>query len=306
MTWTLLVHRHLEQLKTLGLSPKTVELSRRWLERFLEFCEHRDVARPVALRPEHLGAFRRHLRLCTTCSGSYYSQSTVAQGLSRVRRFLSWATEHNFLLRDPSRDLVVSKPGVVLRPLLTPEQMEFLLKVPSPSTSAGLRDRAVLEVFYGTGLRRAECQALDLVDVNLRTQVLWVRRGKGGAERVLPVGESLAEALEVYLQKGRPHQARLPGQPALFLDRYGVRLSNQMLGVLVREHGRSAGVKVTPHLLRHAFAVHLMQNGAGLREIQEMLGHANLTTTQRYLQMSPQELAREHRRTHPRARRPRS
>lgn len=296
MNWRLLTQRHLEHLHTLGRSRSTLAASRRWLARFIAFCERR-CRRPTDVLAEDLGAFRRVLE-----AQDRYSESSVAQAMTRVRVLLRWAAEHHYLLLDPSKDLVVRRPARLCRHVPRPEELESLFTVPSSVTALGLRDRAILELFYGTGVRREECRGLDLRDVDLRALKLRVRQGKGGHERFLPVGASLRNSLLLYLEVARPElAARAPGNSALLLNRYGHRLEDFNLTKLVREHGERVGLRVTPHLLRHAFAVHLMEGGAKLRHIQEMLGHADVRTTEIYLTVRPAELHRVYRRTHPRA-----
>jgi integrase/recombinase XerD len=198
--------------------------------------------------------------------------------------------------------------GRVPRPLinlLTVAEVEALMNAPSPQTVLGLRDRAVLETLYGTGIRRAELVALDLTDVDMQSLTLLVKRGKNQRSRVLPVGDRLSHALKEYLLHGRPHlQARL-AEPALFVGHRGQRLDKSAVDHVMRHHSRKAGFKRTvgAHSLRHAFAGHMLRNGADLRSLQAMLGHESLASTQQYTRIYLEDLQKEHRRTHPRSKR---
>jgi integrase/recombinase XerD len=170
-------------------------------------------------------------------------------------------------------------------------------------TVYGRRDRALLELLYGTGLRMSECQRLDLMDVDLAQGILLVRNGKGRKDRLLPIPGEARATLERYLQESRPELERTYHEPAVFLSRYGRRLSGVALRLLVRTHGRAIGVKASCHVLRHSCATHLLAGGANVREIQKLLGHQDLTTTALYTKVDVRDLARMIRTCHPRERR---
>ena len=156
------------------------------------------------------------------------------------------------------------------------------MSVPDPGTVKGQRDRALLELLYGTGGRMSECTRLDLADVDLGAGSLSVRDGKGRKDRVVPLAGRAHEALAVYLARSRPELARWSDEDALFLARTGRRLSTMSFRVLVREYGRRVHLKASCHVLRHSYATHLLQGGASVREIQKLLGHRHLTTTALY------------------------
>ncbi len=292
MTWADLVAGYLAHLRARGRARRTREQAFLVLGRFEAFC----AGEPGAVRLEHLAAWRKALR-----SGGC-SEWTADGYLSRVRGLFRWAWRRGHVLLDPSLDLELSRLPRRLPRVLTARQVEGLLALPDASSPLGLRDLAVLETLYGTGVRLAECERLELRDLDLPRRRLEVRQGKGGRPRVLPVGGHLAGVLARWLEEGRPH---LPGDaPALFLNQYGRPLGRTALGRLVARFGRKAGLApLSPHRLRHAFATHLLEGGADLRHIQALLGHRSQLATELYTRVRPVELFALVRRCHPRARR---
>jgi integrase/recombinase XerC len=232
-----------------------------------------------------------------------YAQSSLARKAASARTFYRWAVRRGILTADPAAQL--SRPAVASRlptVLKTAEAAE-LVEVAEQVDPAGLRDRAILELLYSSGLRVAELCSLDVPDVDLggrRVRVL----GKGGKERVVPIGDHAAAAVESYLARGRP--AMRPAeetQAALFFNRRRNRLTPRDARTIVDRYVRAAlgGRKVSPHTLRHSFATHLLEGGADIRTVQELLGHASLATTQRYTHVSRRRLFDAYRQSHPRA-----
>jgi integrase/recombinase XerD len=170
---------------------------------------------------------------------------------------------------------------------------------PFPYSTIGKRDRAVLELLYGTGLRVGEASRLDVPDLDLREGVLLVRNGKGRKDRVVPVPGRAAAALDVYLLEARPDLARLY-DPALFLSTFGVRLGAPGMRLMIKKHGRAIGARLTPHTLRHTCATHLLRGGADIRHVQELLGHRSLATTALYTRVAIADLRAVIARSHPR------
>lgn len=196
----------------------------------------------------------------------------------------------------------VSKlPRVVLSRL----QARRLIEAPSPFTPVGKRDRALLELLYGTGLRVSECARLELRDVDLGRGTLFVRQGKGKKDRIVPFAGQAAAALDLYLREGRPAFTRTARQQALFLSSSsGKAMGAGSIQLVVRAHARDAGLKVpvTPHVLRHTYATHLIQGGADVRHVQKLLGHACLESTTIYTRVFPKDLAKMVEKAHPRER----
>jgi integrase/recombinase XerD len=230
--------------------------------------------------------------------------ATRARKMAAVRSFYRYLVLSGDLQTDPSRRLAVARQRVSLPKALTVSQVERMLTRP-PASPSGLRDRALLEVLYGAGLRVSEAVGLRLQDVDL--EVGFVRAvGKGDKERVVPLGRKAVEAVLAYLQRGRP----LLGSPGglksaqLLLNSRGRRLSRQGVHLIVKKYAKEAGLQddVSAHTLRHSFATHLLEGGADLRAVQEMLGHADVSTTQVYTHVSQAHLHRVYDEAHPRAR----
>lgn len=217
-----------------------------------------------------------------------------------LKMFFRWAARARIVLWDPTADMKM--PSFPVQPMspMSYDQVAHLLSLPQPYS----RDAAILEVFYGTGLRLHEVFSLDVPSVDLSQFCLHLAETKGGNPRLVPIGDHLAEVLKVYLAQTRPRKLRNVAEPALWLNLVGGRLACDSLADVVERCLKRAGlVGFTAHSLRHAFATHLMEGGAPLRLVQILLGHRRISTTQTYTHILPQELLREYRRTHPRARR---
>ncbi|HTE02904.1 MAG TPA: tyrosine recombinase, partial [bacterium] len=202
---------------------------------------------------------------------------------------------------DPTLDLSPLKLPRRLPRVLTVTEVEQLLAAPDPSTPEGARDRAMLELMYASGLRVSETVGLALSDIDLAHEVVRCL-GKGNKERVVPVGTQAVRALRVYLAQVRPRLVRVRPTQALFVSRLGRPLTRQGCWKLIRRHARRAGITrpLTPHVLRHSFATHLLERGADLRAVQEMLGHASISTTQIYTHLTRERLRDVYRQSHPR------
>jgi integrase/recombinase XerD len=234
-----------------------------------------------------------------------YRATSVARALSAVRSF------HRFLVREglTDRDPAVGVPQPRLprslpRPLPV-DDVRRLLETPDPGSPSGMRDRAILELLYGSGLRISELTGLDVDDVDLEGESVRVL-GKGGKERDVPVGSFARDAVGAYLTRVRPALATVATRGALFLNARGGRLSRQSCARLLGRYVRLAGIerRVTLHTLRHSFATHLLEGGADVRVVQELLGHASVATTQIYTLVTSQHLREVYEAAHPRARRP--
>lgn len=307
--WCELVHGWLEHLKARGCSRATLETRTGSLRHWLRFCQTARLARPAEVTPGDVARYQRHLKRASSRFGKRLAEGTQMMALFDLRGMVRWAVRQGLLLVDPTRDLKLRKPRTKARSFLTVAEVELLLAQPELSTPEGLRDRAMLEVLYSAGLRSQECCSLELDDLDRQAETLRVRRGKGGKDRLLPLGTTLARVLGRYLEEGRARLAgRQPAEPqALFLTRFGTRMNPQLLALRMKRCVRQAGFTEpfpTPHTLRHSCATHLLENGADLLEIQVFLGHEAVSTTQRYAQVVPVELRHEYLRTHPREFRP--
>jgi integrase/recombinase XerD len=278
-----------------GLSERTVEAYSRDLAQFAAYLvENQGHSLPDATAEEVRGYL----------AGGEWRPSTRARKAAAIRSFFKRRVVTGVADFDPTRALASPRLESTLPRTLSVAEVERLLTKPK-ATPGGLRDRAMLETLYGAGLRASEALALRLQDVDL--EVGFVRTvGKGDKERIVPLGRMAMEAIRAYNERGRPFLGG-PGtlkSPELFLNQRGRRLSRQGLHAIIKRYAREAGLPddVSAHTLRHSFATHLLEGGADLRAVQEMLGHADLSTTQIYTHVSTAHLQRIYREAHPRAR----
>ncbi|HUT07582.1 MAG TPA: site-specific tyrosine recombinase XerD [Candidatus Latescibacteria bacterium] len=229
------------------------------------------------------------------------SARSLARLISALRSFFKFLVLSGFVKKDPSAQLTTPSTWRSLPKFLTVREVEELLRAPDDTKAHGVRDRAMLEVLYGSGLRVSELASLKLAEVNLEDGFL-ICRGKGGKERIVPLGRSAGGAVGRYLAEVRPLIVS-GGRDELFLSQRGKPFTRQGLWKLLRRHAREAGLdaKISPHILRHSFATHLLERGADLRSVQLMLGHSQITTTQIYTHVSREQLRRVYDRFHPRA-----
>lgn len=232
-----------------------------------------------------------------------YARSSQARKLSALRMLARHMVRENLRADDFTELASSPKMNRALPEVLSVDELARLLEAPSTATPHGLRDRAILELFYSSGLRVSELCGLLLQSVQFDEGYLRVF-GKGGKERVAPVGRSAMAALRDYLTGGRPLLVKPRTGSELFLSQQGRAISRKMVWVMIKAHAEKVGIEkpIKPHLLRHSFATHLLEGGADLRVIQEMLGHADISTTQIYTAVQAARLADEHARFHPRAR----
>jgi integrase/recombinase XerD len=287
-----------------GLAANTVSAYRRDLRRYTDFLESQGVKDAASARDEDVASFVAHMSAAKTAEGKPYKAASVARALASVRAF------HRFLLLegqsqyDPAADVVRPKvPRNLPRPL-TVAEVSMLIDCASGSEPASLRDRALLELLYGAGLRVSELVTLDVDDLDLEEPSVRVM-GKGSKERVVPMGGYARDALTQYLRDGRPSLATRRSRAALFLNqRDGGRLTRQGCTDVLASYVSRARIrrKVSPHTLRHSFATHLLEGGADVRVVQELLGHASVATTQIYTLVTREHLREVYVTSHPRAR----
>ncbi|AXK45061.1 site-specific tyrosine recombinase XerD [Brachybacterium saurashtrense] len=296
-----------------GLSANTLAAYRRDLRRYLADLARQEID-PAAVRPEQLGAWLQALRTGSD-GGSALSASSAARSLAAVRGLHAFLdAERVSTTGDPARQVPAPTLPRRLPHPLSIAQVEALLEAAGrpgtgrDSTARALRDRALLEVLYGLGARITEATGLDVDDLDARERAA-VLRGKGDKHRVVPVGRYALEALDAYLTRGRPVlAAHGPGTPAVFLGARGTRLTRQAAWQVVQRAAEEAALEdvpepISPHTLRHSYATHLLHGGADVRAVQELLGHASVTTTQLYTQVTVDSLREIHAGAHPRARR---
>ena len=234
------------------------------------------------------------------CRSRKLKTTSISRRLSTIRQFYRFLIEEEVITSDPTRDLASPKRGSYLPEILSREEVERLIASPDPGTPVGVRDRAMLEVLYATGLRVSELTGLKLHHLNLHVGYL-VCRGKGDKERVVPMGESARHRLKEYLEDARPYLVKKPTD-VLFCSRRGGAMTRQNFWHAIRRYAAAAGIhkRISPHMLRHSFATHLLMGGADLRSVQMMLGHADISTTQIYTHVSAGRLKEIHERYHPR------
>jgi len=264
------------------------------LTKLVDYLAAAGVDEPAAVDRERLNAFLVHLQ------ETGLSNRSVARHVSSVRGWFAFLLSDGHVDVDPAEILRAPSWGRPLPRTLTLDEVEAVLAAPDPDLPRGLRDRALLEVLYATGIRISELCGLRLDDLRDDGQLLLVR-GKGGKQRLVPLGSKAIEALGRYLRSGRP---ALPGADgrALFPGRSAAPLRRQSVWKRLKELARIAGVEtpLSPHKLRHSFATHLLERGADLRAVQALLGHADITTTQIYTHVTRERLLDVHRRAHPR------
>jgi integrase/recombinase XerD len=298
-----LVGRYIDHLRAeRGLSGNTVVAYRRDLALYGRYLEEVGIADPREVASGDLEAFVGWLRRRRSAAGSPYATSSVARIVVAVRGFHRFLAREGLTDADVAADLDTPRTARNLPKALSVDDIERLLGAPVGDEPLALRDRAMLELLYGAGLRIGELIGLDLDDLDPVERLVRVR-GKGDKERIVPYGEVAANALDRWTVQGRP--SRQPRSPAVFVNARGGRLTRQGAWKIVRGHAEHVGLgsSVSPHTLRHSFATHLVDGGADVRAVQELLGHASVTTTQIYTLVSRTALRRVYEQAHPRAHR---
>lgn len=245
----------------------------------------------------------RILSFVMSLKDKQYASSTVARKVAAIKSFFHFLVAEGTIKNDPTENLDSPKVGKSLPRTLSAEEVDDLLEQPARlSSPEALRDKAMLELLYATGMRVSELTSLNCEDISLSSG--YVRCiGKGNKERLVPVYPQALKAVEDYLSEGRPQLSRSPGELALFLNHRGDRLTRQGFWLIVKSYAKQAGVPedITPHTLRHSFATHMLNSGADLRSVQELLGHANISTTQIYTHLTADRLRQVYDEAHPRA-----
>jgi integrase/recombinase XerD len=289
-----------------GLARNTVDAYRRDLEVWRRFLEVRKLDLK-SVKSKDITDYLGRLRDGRAPARKPYSPASVARMLVAVRGFFRFLVREGYLDADPTAKVGTPKKPRSLPKAIALADVESLVELP-PNTLLGRRDRAILETLYGAGLRISELVGLDVDDVDLDEGSVLVRSGKGSKGRRVPFGRAARAAVGDYLTATRPEvlrKAKRPAAGALFLNARGSRLSRQGCWKILKEYAREAGLddKVSPHTLRHSFATHMLDAGADIRVVQELLGHASLATTQVYTLVSDQRLREVYFSAHPRARR---
>ena len=278
-----------------GLSRNTIEAYSHDLHRFLDYLKGQGVEDVSHVDRFNVRAFLLAL------SRKRLSTKTVARNLAVLRTFFRFLIQEEILKKGPTDTIESPKLAKRLPEILTIQEVEQLLEQPDRVSPLGLRDRAMLEMLYATGMRVSELTQLPIHQVNLEGGYVLLY-GKGSKERVVPLGSEAMKWIDLYLKTAREKLAKGRGSPYLFINRSGKRMSRQRFWMNIKAYGRKGGIRkrITPHLLRHSFASHLLERGADLRSVQMMLGHVDISTTQIYTHVAGERLKKIHQRYHPR------
>ncbi len=299
-----LVADYCEWMGAHGYSPRTIENRQRMLAHLAIWLDERGISRPVDVTRPMLDRYQRWLFHYRKTNGDPLSFRSQSQRLLPVRAFFKWAARNHHLLHNPASELELPKVEKRLpKPALTAGEAELVLAQPDLTTPAGVRDRAMLEVLYSTGIRRIELAGLAVFDIDRDRHTLLVRQGKGRKDRLIPIGERALVWIDRYHHEVRHQWARDPDNGILFLTADGNPFSLDRLTQLAHHYVTASGVpkQGACHLFRHTLATLMLEGGADLRYVQQMLGHADISTTQIYTHVSIRHLQAIHAATHPAA-----
>jgi integrase/recombinase XerD len=279
-----------------GISPLTLEAYARDVSRLVEYATLKGATLPADITSRTLREFVYHLK------DLGLSPSSIRRNISAVRTYYRFLLADGAVVRDPSERIESPRRGRTLPDVLTVEEVERLLAAPNLDQPLAFRDRAMLELAYGAGLRVSEWISIGVKDVLFEDMLVRVF-GKGSKERLVPIGRRAIGAVATYLRELRPRLEKGEGRGALFLNAHGRPLTRMGAWKILARHVEDAGItkNVSPHTLRHSFATHLLEGGADLRAVQEMLGHADISTTQIYTHVDREYLRKVHRQFHPRS-----
>ncbi|OGC83264.1 MAG: site-specific tyrosine recombinase XerD [candidate division Zixibacteria bacterium RBG_16_43_9] len=280
-----------------GLSQNTLESYRLDLKKYFQFLIGKGITDLKTVKPENISEFIHSLYQ----KKRKLKSSSIARNLSAIRTFHKYLLNEEYCDSNPAELIDSPKLGRRLPSTLTPQEMEKILEQPYSRDDLGIRDKAVLEFLYATGVRISEM--INFTRKNFLPGVGWVRvLGKGDKERLVPIGKEAEKAVKEYLKKSRPHIAKPRSEDIMFLNRWGKKLTRMGAWKIIKRYILQAGIKkkVSPHTIRHSFATHLLDAGADLRAVQEMLGHADISSTQVYTHTDTDFMKQEHRSYHPR------
>jgi integrase/recombinase XerD len=303
--FVVLMREHIEALKVKGHSERTVGACEWSVSAFIVWCQERDLMRPQDVTRPILQRYQRVLFYARKEDGSPLTLATQHHRLVYIKQFFLWLTKQNYLLSNPASGIELPKVEKRLpKHVLTGTEVEKVLAQADLGMLTGVRDRAILETLYSTGVRRREVARIKLVDLDIERGTVMVRQGKGRKDRMIPIGERAMAWIEKYAREVRPGYAVEPDDGTLFLTHFGEPLSVHNLSALVARYVEASGIgkKGGCHLFRHAMATLMLEGGADIRFIQQMLGHVKLTTTEIYTQVSIKKLKEIHTMTHPAAR----
>lgn len=287
-----------EYLKALGRSPATVKA---YSEQARLFVQTVDAADIKAVNKGHIESYIEAL-----FNAKAYTVGTICTKVRSIKRLFEYLETANHIFINPAEGLKEPpKDKTLPRHVLTAQEMQTLLDQPNLGLMTGIRDRAILEVFYATGIRLEELCNLSVFDADLQGAMVRVNCGKGGKDRVIPMGRHAVKAIREYITKARPRLTKNNRKSRhLFVNRFGGTMNKQSVGIMIRTYARQMKIKkkITAHCLRHTFATVLVKNGADIRAVQKMLGHRDLKTTQQYIRSLGLDIKAAHEKSHPRER----
>ena len=295
------IEDHFEWMLVTGYSTDTVRARRISLRRFIRWCDERGLTDPNDITQPILERYQRHLFYFRKADGRPMTFGSQHSYLAPLRTLFKWLMREHRILTNPASELQLPKlPRHLPRTILSVQEVEAIINQADPANAQGLRDRAMLETLYSTGLRRMELVALAIYDIDLNRRLVMVREGKGRRDRVIPIGARALAWVDKYLTEARP-QLLVVDTESLFVNDYGETMPPEYLASKVKRYMEFAGIHKSGscHLFRHAMATHMLDNGADTRFIQAMLGHADLATTQIYTHVSIEKLKEIHAATHP-------
>ncbi len=294
--------KFLEHDKITGVSIDTIRRRRSALTKFIVWCNERDLQQPQSITKPILERYQRYLYYYRKSNGEPLSFSSQNVQLSPLKTFFKWLTRENYILYNPASEMdLPKKPKKLPRYIMTVEEMEHIIDQPDVNEPLGIRDRAMLETLYSTGMRRMEIVNLTIYDIDAKREAIWIRQGKGGIDRLIPIGARALYWLEKYRLDVRPLLQTKLSQNSIFLTDFGEPYKRSFLASTVKKYIRRSGLDVigSVHLFRHACASHMLANGADIRFIQMQLGHHDLSSTEIYTHVSIEQLKQVHTATHP-------
>ena len=302
MKMTDAVRQYRNAMSAIGRSPHTIEGAKYALKELQLFLHHLDVDHIEHLDHDTLMHYREELAWRLTAKGTPLAPRSQSECLGHLRAFCRWLVTNDFLVGDPSARIPnPKKPHQLPKAILEPKEIQKLLQKPDMTHATGYRDRVVLEVLYSTAMRRFEAANIKLEDTDTDSGYIIIRQGKGQKDRVVPLGENVCKLIDTYLIGIRADWINSDNDQHLFLNRWGEGMTPTSIGAIVRKYVRASRLKkpVSTHTFRHSCATHMLSNGAPIRHIQEMLGHASLETTQIYTRVTINDLKKIHSQYHP-------
>jgi len=304
LTLEQLLHKHLAVLGARGYSPYTVRNRLVHIRPFIRWCEQQEIHSATRITLSDLEKYQRHISAFQKATGQPLCVISQHARLVPLRVWFAWMYRAGYIRTNPAERLQLPRLGRHLpRNILSAAEVERIMRQPNTRRPVGLRDRAILELLYSTGIRRLELMRLRLADLHLSRGLIFVHEGKGRRDRYVPIGRRAVRWLRRYFRESRPKLVRTDDEQTVFLSAQGRQISRDQLTWIVRKHITNAnlGKSGACHLFRHTMATLMHENGADIRAIQQMLGHADIKTTQIYTQVAIPTLQRIHAQTHPAA-----